>query len=92
MKMLNSGRTRLRSEAAPMGSNEDFLEKAIDALSVLKISNSYLQANIDGKTADQKINTAFTMIKKSIVKIEAFLDSAKHEQKVLSKKGHDHSG
>jgi len=91
MKMLNSGRTRLRSETAPMGSNEDFLEKAIDALSVLKISNSYLQANIDGKISDQKVNTAFTMIKKSIVKIEAFLDSAKHEQKVLSKKGHDHS-
>ena len=31
------------------------------------------------------------MIKKSLVKIEAFLDSAKHEQKVQTKKGHDHS-
>ena len=91
MKMLNSGRTRLHTETAPAGSNEDFLEKAIDALSVLKISNSFLQANVDGKTNDQKINTAFLMIKKSIVKIEAFLDSAKHEQKVLTKKGHDHS-
>ena len=89
--MHNLGRTRLRTETAPVGSNEDFLEKAIDALSVLKISNSYLQTNIDAKTADQKINTSFSMIKKSIVKIEAFLESAKHEQKVLAKKGHDHS-
>ena len=31
------------------------------------------------------------MIKKSIVKIEAYLDSSKHEQKVSVKKGHDHS-
>jgi len=91
MKMHDLGRTKLYTKTAPVGSNEDFLEKAIDALSVLKISNSYLQTNIDTKSADQKINTAFSMIKKSIVKIEAFLDSAKHEQKVLTKKGHDHS-
>lgn len=91
MKMHNFGRTKLHSETAPMGSNEDFLEKAIDALSVLKISNSYLQSSIGGKASDQKTLTAFSMIKKSIVKIEAFLDSAKHEQKVLTKKGHDHS-
>lgn len=89
MKMHNLGRTKLRSETAPMGSNEDFLEKAIDALSVLKISNSYLQTTINGP--DQKTVTAFSMIKKSLVKIEAFLDSAKHEQKVQTKKGHDHS-
>jgi len=31
------------------------------------------------------------MIKKSIVKIEAYLDSSKHEQRVSDKKGHDHS-
>ena len=43
------------------------------------------------KKENQKTLTAFSMIKKSIVKIEAFLDSAKHEQKVLTKKGHDHS-
>ena len=91
MKMHNLGRTKLRTEAAAVGSNEDFLEKAIDALSVLKISNSYLQSTIEGKSADQKTITAFSMIKKSIVKIEAFLDSAKHEQKVSTKKDHDHS-
>ena len=90
MKMHNLGRTKLRTEAT-VGSNEDFLEKAIDALSVLKISNSYLQNSMEGKNADQKTIAAFSMIKKSIVKIEAFLDSAKHEQKVQSKKGHDHS-
>ena len=89
--MHNLGRTKLRSETAPMGSNEDFLEKAIDALSVLKISNSYLQNTINEKSADQKTVAALSMIKKSLVKIEAFIDSAKHEQKVQTKKGHDHS-
>lgn len=91
MKMHNLGKTKLHSQTATVGSNEDFLEKAIDALSVLKISNSYLQSNIDEKTADQRTLAAFSMIKKSIVKIEAFLDSAKHEHKVQTKKGHDHS-
>ena len=89
--MHNLGRTKLRTETAATGSNEDFLEKAIDALSVLKISNSYLQSTVDAKTTDQKTIAAYSMIKKSIVKIEAFLDSAKHEQKVQTKKGHDHS-
>ena len=77
--MHNLGRTKLRTETAATGSNEDFLEKAIDALSVLKISNSYLQSTVDTKTTDQKTIAAYSMIKKSIVKIEAFLDSAKHE-------------
>ena len=91
MKMHNLGRTKLRTKISSVGSNEDFLEKAIDALSVLKISNSYLQSTLDEKNENQKNLAAFSMIKKSIVKIEAFLDSAKHEQKVLTKKGHDHS-
>ncbi len=86
--MHDLGRTKLRTEIFVSGSNEDFLEKAIDALSVLKISNSYLQSTIFSKVADQKTMSAFTMIKKSIVKIEAFLDSSKHEQKVSGKKDH----
>ena len=89
--MQNVGRTKLHTETSALGSNEDFLEKAIDALSVLKISNSYLQSNLADNSDHQKTLTAFSMIKKSIVKIEAFLDSAKHEQKVLVKKDHDHS-
>ena len=89
--MHDLGRTKLRNEIFVSGSNEDFLEKAIDALSVLKISNSYIQTTFDAKKENQKTLTAFSMIKKSIVKIEAFLDSAKHEQKVSGKKGRDHS-
>ncbi len=89
--MHDLGRTKLQSEIFASGSNEDFLEKAIDALSVLKISNSYIQSTIFSKVADQKTIAAFSMIKKSIVKIEAFLDSSKHEQKVSVKKDHDHS-
>jgi len=89
--MLDSGRTKLRSETFVSGSNEDFLERAIDALSVLKISNSYIQSTIFSKVADQKTITAFSMIKKSIVKIEAYLESSKYEQKVSAKKNHDHS-
>jgi len=89
--MHNFGRTKLSIEASPVGSNEDFLEKAIDALSVLKISNSYIQSTIFTKNTDHKALAAFSMIKKSIVKIEAYLDSSKHEQKVSDKKGRDHS-
>jgi len=89
--MHNLGRTKLRSETIVSGSNEDFLEKAIDALSVLKISNSYIQSTIFTKTSDQKALAAFSMIKKSILKIEAYLDSSKHEQKISDKKVHDHS-
>jgi len=89
--MHDLGRAKLQSEIFVSGSNEDFLEKAIDALSVLKISNSYIQSTIFSKVADQKTIAAFSMIKKSIVKIEAFLDSSKHEQKVSVKKDHDHS-
>jgi len=89
--MHDLGRTKLRTETFVSGSNEDFLEKAIDALSVLKISNSYIQSTIFTKTTDNKALAAFSMIKKSIVKIEAYLDSSKHEQKVSVKKGHDHS-
>jgi len=89
--MHNLGRTKLRSEVFVSGSNDDFLEKAIDALSVLKISNSYIQSTIFSKGTDQKTLAAFSMIRKSIVKIEAFLDSSKHEQGVLFKKDHDHS-
>ena len=89
--MHNLRRTKLRTETFVSGSNEDFLEKAIDALSVLKISNSYIQSTIGPKTADKKTYAAFAMIKKSIVKIEAYLDSSKHEQKVSVKKNLDHS-
>jgi len=89
--MHNLGRNKLRTETFVSGSNEDFLEKAIDALSVLKISNSYIQSAMGPKTADKKTYAAFAMIKKSIVKIEAYLDSSKHEQKVSVKKNQDHS-
>src|SRR3989304_2767193 len=60
-------------------------------LSVLKISNSYLESTLAKEDANQKTLTTFTMIKKSILKIEAFLDSAKHEEKHLSKNHNDHS-
>ena len=86
--MQNLGRTKFRSEYGATGSSEDFLEKAIDALSVIKISNSYLQSTL-GEGSDQKTMASFSMIKKSLLKIEAFLDSAKHEQKFSSKNEHD---
>ena len=86
--MQNLGRTKFRSEYAAAGSSEDFLEKAIDALSVIKISNSYLQSTLSNEKSDQKTLTSFSMIKKSLLKIEAFLDSVKHEQKFSSKNEH----
>jgi len=85
MKMHNFGKVKLHTEYGALGSKEDFLDRAIDALSVLKISNSYLESTLAKEDANQKTLTTFTMIKKSILKIEAFLDSAKHEEKHLSK-------
>jgi len=86
--MHNLGRTKLRSEYGVIGSSEDFLEKAVDALSVIKISNSYLQSTIEDGKPDQKTLAAISMIKKSLLKIEAFLDSVKHEQKFSTKNEH----
>ena len=87
--MQNLGRTKFRSEYGATGSSEDFLEKAIDALSVIKISNSYLQTTLADGNSNQKTLASFSMIKKSLLKIEAFLDSAKHDQKFSSKNEHD---
>ena len=86
--MHDLGRVKLRSEPLTTGSSEDFLEKAIDALSVIKISHSYLQSRLDDGNPDQKTLASFSMIKKSLLKIEGFLDSAKHEQKFSSKNEH----
>src|SRR3989304_7915765 len=91
MIMNNFGKVKLHTEYGALGSKEDFLDRAIDALSVLKISNSYLESTLAKEDANQKILTTFTMIKKSILKIEAFLDSAKHEEKHLSKNHSEHS-
>ena len=91
MKMHNLGKVKLYAEYGALGSREDFLDRAVDALSVLKISNSYLESTLAKEDANQKTLTTFTMIKKSILKIEAFLDSAKHEEKHLSKNHNEHS-
>lgn len=91
MKMHNIGKVKLHTEYGALGSREDFLDRATDALSVLKISNSYLESTLAKEDANQKTLTTFTMIKKSILKIEAFLDSAKHEEKHSSKNHNDHS-
>lgn len=91
MKMHNLGKVKLHTEYGALGSREDFLDRAVDALSVLKISNSYLESTLAKEDANQKILTTFTMIKKSILKIEAFLDSAKHEEKHLTKNHNEHS-
>lgn len=91
MKMHNIGKVKLHTEYGALGSKEDFLDRATDALSVLKISNSYLESTLAKEDANQKTLTTFTMIKKSILKIEAFLDSAKHEEKHSSKNHNDHS-
>ena len=91
MQMRDLGKTKLHSTYGQSGSSEDFLERAIDALSVIKISNSYLQTTLSEEKSDQKTLAAFSMMKKSILKIEAFLDSAKHEQKFYSKNEQGHS-
>lgn len=91
MKMHNLGKVKLHTEYGALGSREDFLDRAVDALSVLKISNSYLESTLAKEDVNQKTMSTFTMIKKSILKIEAFLDSAKHEESHSSKNHHEHS-
>ena len=86
--MHNLGRTRLRTNYGATGSSEDFLDKAIDALSVIKISNSFLKSTLGDGNHDQKTLGVFSKIQTSLLKIEAFLDSAKHEQKFSSKNDH----
>lgn len=91
MKMHNLGKVKLHTEYGALGSREDFLDRAVDALSVLKISNSYLESTLAKEDVNQKTMSTFTMIKKSILKIEAFLDSAKHEENHSSKNHNEHS-
>ncbi len=90
-KMHRIGKVKLHSEYGALGSKEDFLDRAIDALSVLKISNSYLESTLAKRDANPKTLSTFTMIKKSILKIEAFLDSAKHDEKRSTKNQNVHS-
>ncbi len=85
MKLHLLGKAKMHTEYGALGSIDDFLDRAIDALSVLKISNSYLETTLSKEDTNQKTLTTFSMIKKSILKIEAFLDSAKHEDKHSSK-------
>jgi len=89
--MHNLGRTKLHSQYGATGSSEDFLEKAIDALSVIKISNSYLQSTLENGKSNPKALASLSMVKKSLLKLEAFLDSVKHEQKFSSKNEHEKS-
>lgn len=89
--MQSARRTKLRTEFGESGSSDDFLERAIDALSVIKISCTFLQSTMADGKPDQKTLAAFSMIKKSILKIEAFLDSAKHEQKFSGKNEFGHT-
>ena len=91
LKMHSLERTRFHTENWESGSSEDFFDKAIDALSVIKISNSYLQTTLGASSSDQKVLASFTMIKKSLRKIEACLDSLKHEKKNSSKNRLGHS-
>ena len=79
-------RSRANSEYGKLGSSEHFLERATDALSVIKISNSFLRSTVGVKNSDEKTKAAFQRIDNAILKIEAFLDKNKHEQRKISKK------
>lgn len=83
MNMLNEmyhpRTTKLHSKYGKLGSHDHFLDKATDALSVIKISNSVLKSKLGGKTPDAKTAAAFQMIDNAVLKIEAFLDSTKNK-------------
>jgi signal transduction histidine kinase len=73
------GRTRLQLNGGKLDLNDHFLQRATDALSVIKISNSYLKSTLGTKNPDAKTLAALEMIEKSVLKVEAFVDSAKIE-------------
>jgi signal transduction histidine kinase len=73
------GKTRLQLNGGKLDLNDHFLQRATDALSVIKISNSYLKSTLGGKNPDAKTLAALDMIEKSVLKVEAFVDSAKIE-------------
>lgn len=77
--MQRSHTEKLFEQYGKLGSNDHFLERATDALSVIKISNSYLRSTLASKNPDPKTSAAFQMIEKAILKIEAFLDSTNNE-------------
>jgi signal transduction histidine kinase len=76
-------RTKLQLDRGKFESNDHFLQRATDALSVIKISNSYLKTMLGNQNIDNKTLGALNMIEKSILKIEAFVDSTKIESKLL---------
>lgn len=71
------GRTKLKFNGGKLDPNDHFLQRATDALSVIKISNSYLKNTLGNQHPDSKTLAALEMIEKSLLKIEAFVDSAK---------------
>lgn len=73
----STGRTSLQLNSGKLDPNDHFLQRATDALSVIKISNSYLKTTLGTKKPDTKTIAALDMIEKSVLKIEAFVDSAK---------------
>jgi len=76
-------RTKLQLNRDKFEPNDHFLQRATDALSVIKISNSYLKTTLENQNIDNKTLGALDMIEKAILKIEAFMDSTKDESKLL---------
>lgn len=84
-------RTKLQLNGGKLESNDHFLQRATDALSVIKISNSYLKTTLGNENIDNKTLGALEMIEKAILKIEAFMDSTKLENKLLLTQNQTHS-
>jgi len=76
-------RTKLQLNRGKFEPNDHFLQRATDALSVIKISNSFLKTTLGNQNVDNKTLGALDMIEKAILKIEAFVDSTKDEGKLL---------
>lgn len=76
------GRTKLKLNRGKLEPNDHFLQRATDALSVIKISNSYLKTTLGNENLDIKTSGALDMIEKAVLKIEAFVDSTKEEIKI----------
>ncbi len=85
------GRIKLQLNKGNLKPNDHFLERATDALSVIKISNSYLKTTLENQNIDSKTLGALEMIEKAVLKIEAFMDSTKGESKLLLSQKQTHA-
>jgi signal transduction histidine kinase len=89
--MQSTWTSSVNAQYGKLGSKEHFRDRAIDALSVIKISNSFLQSTVGQNNQDPKALAAFHNIEKAVMKVEAFLDCTKNVPKQIPSMNSHHT-